>query len=70
MKTELKKTKKMTKQDFVRLLETHDWTYQRSDDHSKWQRGCEERRRIIDAKLLFGEDGEYLFNKYRKKYEL
>ena len=50
------------------MLESHDWTYQRSDDHSKWTRGCEQRRRIMAAKVLFGEDGEYLFEKYRKKY--
>ena len=59
----------MTKAEFKQMLESHDWTYQRSDDHSKWKRGCEERRQIMAAKLLFGEDGEYLFNKYRKKFE-
>ena len=58
----------MTKQDFVQMLESHDWTYQRSDDHRKWTRGCEQRRRIMAAKVLLGNDGEYLFEKYRKKY--
>ena len=37
----------MTKKDFVQMLESHDWTYERSDDHSKWLRGCEQRRRIM-----------------------
>ena len=59
----------MTKQDFIQLLETHDWAYQRSDDHRKWKRGCEQRKSIMAAKSLFGDDGEHLFEKYRKKYE-
>jgi hypothetical protein len=59
----------MTKQQFVQMLESHDWTYQRSDDHRKWKRGCEQRKSIMAAKVLFGDDGEHLFEKYRKKYE-
>ena len=59
----------MTKHDFVQMLETHDWMYQRSDDHRKWKRGCEQRKSIMAAKVLFGDDGEHLFEKYRKKYE-
>ena len=59
----------MTKQQFVQMLESHDWTYQRSDDHRKWKRGCEQRIKIIAAKVLLGDDGEHLFEKYRKKYE-
>ena len=58
----------MTKHDFIQLLETHDWTYQRSDDHRKWKRGCEQRKSIMAAKVLFGDDGEHLFEKYCKKY--
>jgi len=58
----------MTKHDFIQMLESHDWTYQRSDDHRKWKRGCEERKSIMVAKVLFGDDGEHLFEKYRKKY--
>ena len=56
----------MTKQDFVQMLESHDWTYERSDDHSKWVRGCEQRRKILEVKQQLGEDGQYLFDKYRK----
>ena len=59
----------MTKHDFVQMLESHDWTYQRSDDHRKWKRGCEQRKSIMAAKVLFGDDGEHLFEKYRKKHE-
>ena len=42
----------MTKHDFVQMLESHDWTYQRSDDHRKWKRGCEQRKSIMAAKVL------------------
>lgn len=57
----------MTKQKFVKMLESHDWFYQWSDDHSKWSRGCRQRERIMEAKKALGEDGEYLFEKYRKQ---
>lgn len=58
----------MTKEKFTKMLESHDWFYQWSDDHSKWMRGCEQRRKILEAKSQLGEDGEYLFEKYRKKH--
>ena len=57
----------MTKQKFVKMLESHDWFYQWSDDHSKWSRGCRQREQIMEAKKALGEDGEYLFEKYRKQ---
>ena len=28
---------------YINLLQTHDWSYDYSDDHSKWQRGFAER---------------------------
>lgn len=62
-------TNQMTKEKFIQMLESHDWYYQRSDDHGKWTRGCEQRQRIMAAKVLLGVDGEYLFEKYRKKHE-
>jgi len=49
------------------MLESHDWFYQWSDDHSKWSRGCRQRQQIMEAKKALGEDGEYLFQKYRTK---
>lgn len=33
---------------YHRLLATHDWTYEFSDDHSMWQRGCAERH-VLNA---------------------
>ena len=48
------------------MLESHDWFYQWSDDHAKWTRGCEQRRRIMEVKKQLGDDGQYLFDKYRK----
>ena len=55
-----------TKQQFVKRLESHDGVYQGADDHAKWTRGCEQRRRIMEAKKQLGDDGQYLFDKYRK----
>jgi len=57
----------MTKTKFIEMLEQHDWHFERSDDHSKWRQGMEERKRIMSAKVLLGAVGERLFEEYRKK---
>ena len=62
----MEETTPMTKERFVKMLKSHDWFYQWSDDHSKWTRGCQQRAAIMEAKKELGEDGEYLFDKYRK----
>ena len=31
---------------YINLLQTHDWSYDYSDDHSKWQRGFAERETL------------------------
>lgn len=57
----------MNKQDFVQLLVSHDWYYERSEDSNAYKNGARQRRAIIKAKNELGEDGEYLFNKYSKR---
>jgi hypothetical protein len=32
---------------YVHLLNTHDWTFEYSDDHSIWTNGLRERRRLV-----------------------
>ena len=59
----------MTKQDFLQLLVSHDWYFERTEDSAVYKRGAEHRRMIIEAKNSLGEEGEYLFNKYAKKFE-
>lgn len=49
------------------MLEQHDWHFERSDDHSKWRQGMEERKRIMSAKIILGAVGELLFEEHRKK---
>ena len=50
--------------EFYKRLEWHDWTYQYSDDHSVWQRGCEmERKLMSDARK--DKRAETLFEGYR-----
>ncbi len=57
----------MTKTKFIQMLEQHDWHFERSDDHSKWRQGMEERKRIMSAKTILGAVGELLFEEHRKK---
>ena len=58
----------MTKTKFIQMLEQHDWHFERSNDHSKWRQGMEERKRIITAKIILGAVGELLFEEHRKKH--
>lgn len=32
--------------EYVKLLKSHDWSYDYSDDHSKWTRGFEQRSQL------------------------
>ena len=57
----------MTKTKFIEMLEQHDWHFERSDDHSKWRQGMEERKRIMSAKIILGAVGVLLFEEHRKK---
>ena len=59
----------MNKQDFAQLLEMHDWYYERSEDPRAYKKGAEQRKLIFKIKAQLGEDGEYLYLKYARKYE-
>jgi hypothetical protein len=58
----------MTKTKFIEMLEQHDWHFERSDDHSKWRQGMEERKRIMSAKIILGAVGVLLYEEHRKKH--
>jgi len=59
----------MNKQDFAQLLEMHDWHYERSEDPKVYSQGAYQRKLIFKIKAQLGEDGEYLYLKYARKYE-
>jgi hypothetical protein len=53
-----------------KLLKTHDWTYQYSDDHRAWKRGneqAEEIRRQMNICCGLGLDNiaQELYNKHK-----
>ena len=57
----------MTLQEFYDLLKAHDWTYEYSDDHRHWTRGCDEDnmiRHILDGN---SRDPQFrgLYDQYR-----
>ena len=54
----------MNIQEFYGLLEDHDWTFEYSDDHSVWGRGCAEERKIYDA-MENNESFKTLYNEYK-----
>ena len=56
----------MTKQDYIQLLISHDWTYQYSDDPSVYRRGQAQRDAINKVKAELGEDGQQLYDLYNK----
>lgn len=36
----------MTTSEYIALLQSHDWSYEFSDDHSAWRKGKAERDRL------------------------
>ena len=52
--------------DFENLLKSHDWYYDYSDDHSKWKRGSEQRKKILDLKKELGSKADALWKKYKR----
>lgn len=50
--------------DFYKMLESHDWTYQYSDDHRYWKKGSDEARQIDHVLEMQGSDK----NEYRELY--
>ena len=56
----------MNKEDFLKLLNAHDWYYMYSDDHSVWRRGKDEAQVIFAAMRDNKELGE-LYQNYKKE---
>jgi hypothetical protein len=56
----------MNKVDFIQLLQAHDWTYQYSDDPSKYKRGQAQREAINKARKELGVEGDALYETYSK----
>ena len=57
----------VTLQEFYDLIKVHDWSYQYSDDHRHWTRGCDEDnmiRHILDGN---SRDPQFrgLYDQYR-----
>ena len=57
-----------------KLLRSHDWYFDYSDDHSVWKKGMAERsainqeqKRLIDSKLATVEEVQELTQKYAPK---
>ena len=55
-------------QTFKELLDAHDWTFQRSDDFRKWQRGWEQRQRIKSLAAKIGPDALEMYQVYWDKF--
>jgi len=54
---------------FERLLKTHDWYFEYSDDHRVWQRGRDERDEIRRQRdILCGLGMDEIANKMYDKY--
>lgn len=54
----------MTPQDFEALCKTHDWSYDYSDDHRKWQAGNAVEEKIINAVRNGGLEIRAIYLKY------
>ena len=62
----------ITLEDIHRLIDSHDWSYEMSDDHSAWQRGQREydaiQRALNDAEGETATKGREYWNKRRKEW--
>ena len=56
----------MSREDFIQLLQSHDWLYQYSDDSRKYKRGQAQREKINLLKIELGEEGQRLYDLYSK----
>ena len=55
----------MTREEYTKLLVKHDWCYQMSDDPRAYQRGREERERLVSLAERNPELAQ-LLQKYRR----
>ena len=49
-----------------KMLESHDWTYEYSDDHRYWKKGSNERDVIHDKIKELGGFNKEIINKWNK----
>ena len=49
-----------------KMLESHDWTYEYSDDHRYWKKGSNERDIIHDKIKELGGFNKEIINKWNK----
>jgi hypothetical protein len=54
-------------EELKKLLDAHDWTFQRSDDHRKWLRGLDQQKRIKALASKIGPEGIQLYQSYYEK---
>ena len=56
----------MNREDYIKLLYSHDWTYQYSDDHRYYKKGRAEEKRLKDLAQV-NEEFEKLYKEKRKE---
>lgn len=60
------------REDLIKALKSHDWTYEYADDYKKYQRGSNQRRAIYamikQAKDQgWGSEADALYNEYKER---
>lgn len=58
----------MTRVEFFDLLKAHDWTYERSDDPTMFERGSKQQRVIERAKDDNWHHGDGTYDKMYRDY--
>ena len=58
----------MTLEDFKKLLDSHDWFYHFSDDHSYWVAGERSSAQISYVLRNGTDDMKKLYNEYHARY--
>lgn len=56
-----------TTEEFTKLCNAHDWTYEYSDDHSVWKRGTAERDRLMAIVKEGGAEYGHIYNEIGKE---
>lgn len=57
----------MTKETLQKMLDGHDWYYQRTEDPRKYKRGEAQRKAIWDAIAELGDEGSAMYYAHRQK---
>jgi hypothetical protein len=56
----------MDREQFIQMLESHDWYYMFSDDHQQWTKGRQERAEIMMAIQANEREMRPIFEQYLK----